>query len=126
MPVICPLFSYCSVKKSVVDLAHEAVSSILLMPLKVIVKPDVVLSTLVVGAGVPPEGTGALVGAAEGISLGVKLGEDVGDRVTVNEGDTDGVAEGLGVVGEALGSNVGVDVGDFVGPAVVGSSTGEV
>lgn len=124
MPVICPLSSYCSVKNFVVVLAHEAVSSILLMPLNVIVKPDVVLSTLVVGAGVPPGGIGALVGAAEGLSLGVKLGEDVGDRVIVTEGDTDGVAEGFGVVGEALGSNVGVDVGVVVGN-LVGPTVGD-
>jgi hypothetical protein len=147
--VMFPFFSYCVLKNPVVDLAHVAVFSTLLMPFKVIVKSDVVLSTWVVGAGVPPA-TGALVGPGvtdaadgevvsiasgilgdiEGVSvtfggaLGVELGETVGDRVTITEGDADGIAVGLGVVGEALGSSIGVNVGIFDGN-LVGTRVGD-
>lgn len=67
-----------------VDLDQDAVSSTLSIPPKVIVKPDVVLSTLIVGADVSPEATGA----AEGL-------EETG---SADEGDSEGVC-----VTDALG-----------------------
>lgn len=131
-----------------VALDHSAALSTTQIPFNVVVNPDVVLSTLTVGAGVSPEATGALVGSdvialvgsgvtgsaeegdSEGFSvsfggaLGVKLGEDVGDRELVDEGDSEGVAVGLRVIGEALGSNVGVGVGRSDG-IFVGTSVGD-
>lgn len=115
------------------ELDHSAGLSTTQIPFKVTVKPVVVLSTVVVGADVSPEATGALVGsevvtgsAEEGDSEGfsVSFGGVLGLEVGVDEGDTEGVPVGLGVVGEALGSNVGVDVGSFEGD-FVGTMVGD-
>lgn len=116
-----------------VELVHSSGLSTTQIPFKITVKPVVVLSTLVVGAAVSPEATGALVGsdvvtgsAEEGdrdgfsVSFGGVLGLEVGE----DEGETDGVAVGFGVVGEALGSNIGVAVGSFEGD-FVGTTVGD-
>lgn len=101
-------------------LAHDLVSPMSLIPLRVIASPVLVVATLYVG---PDEFIlfncdGACVAEdvegeedIEGVSviiLGIELGNDVGDRLP----DTEGNDVGFKVVGEALGSCVGVFVGD--------------